>query len=171
MRCAALPLYLHFLDRELGRSVGYTLTAAEAEPIIKCLLLRTSSRFYCSLSHIWESPAVSGDDTAATREIISSLVERGTLNVVSHHATVEEFLETRRALYAHDRSRYWMYFESEPARQSLSATATNFKASSTTLTLAKYLSNWAVDSSVPPAAEDPALHINPAIKDIACYAA
>lgn len=155
---AALPLYLHFLDRELGRSVGYTLTAAEAESILKYLLLGTSSRFYCSLSHIWESPAVSGDDTAATREIISSLVERGTLDVVSHHATVEEFLETRRALYAHDRSRYRMYFESEPARQSLSATATNFKTSSTTLTLAKYLSNWAVDSSVPAAAEDPALH-------------
>lgn len=158
MRWAALPLYLHFLDRELGRSVGYTLTAAAAERILKYLLLGTSSRFYCSLSHIWESPAVSGDDTAATREIISSLVESGALDVVSHHATVEEFLETRRALYAHDRSRYRMYFESEPARKSLSATATSFKTSSTTLELAKYLSKWAIDNSMPPSAEDMALH-------------
>lgn len=158
MRWVPFPLYLHFLDRELGRSVGYTLTAVAAESILKCLLLGTSSRFYCSLSHIWESPAVSDDDTATTREIISLLVERGTLDVVSHHATVEEFLETRRALYAHDRSRYWMYFESEPARQSLSATATNFKTSSTTLKLAEYLGKWAIDSSTSPAAENPDLH-------------
>jgi hypothetical protein len=50
-----VPLFLHFLDPELGRSVGYRASNESCEDILKCVLLGTTSDLYCGVSQIWES--------------------------------------------------------------------------------------------------------------------
>src|SRR5688500_9080756 len=100
------PLYLHFFDRELGRAVGFNLTPALAESILKRLLLGTTSRFYFGLSPAWESPAMADE----MLDLYSLLERAKAIDLVSNYATIDEFLESRLPLYRHDATRYPMYF-------------------------------------------------------------
>jgi nucleoside phosphorylase len=131
------PLYLHFLDRELGRSVGFTLTPRVADEAMKILLLGTASRLYSGLSLAWESPGIAGPSAA----LFSAAVGSGALDLVSHHSTVSEFLESREELYRHDVMRYPMYFGAQSARAGLGPT--QFKGTSTTSSLSADLTAWA----------------------------
>jgi nucleoside phosphorylase len=100
------PLYLHFLDRELGESVDGILNTGRLEAWLKCLLVGTACRFYCGLSLPWESPAAQGD----ALRLVEHLVAVGTLDTITNHASLDEFLASRQTLYAHDVARYPKYF-------------------------------------------------------------
>jgi len=66
--------------------------------------------------------------------LIELLIESQNLDLVSHHLTGQEFLETRRLLYAHDAARYAMYFDERQDRQ---MPPTRFKSAGTTESLAQ----------------------------------
>ncbi len=103
------PLYLHFLDRELGNSVGVEVSGEVASRALRILILGTSAPFYAGLSLVWEHPAV---DEELIR-LLSALIESESLDLVSHHPRGDEFLASRRELYAHDSPRYPAYFSGQ----------------------------------------------------------
>src|SRR5262245_41561473 len=92
------PLYLHFLDRELGQSVSFKPSAASCQLWIRTLLLSTTSSLICSTSLLWESPLIDESNSL----LLGLLLAAGLLDSVSSHPTVDEFRESRAALYAHD---------------------------------------------------------------------
>lgn len=104
------PIYLHFLDRELGASVDFHVTARLVERLLKVLALTCSATFYCGISVIWENPALDAD----CRRFMALLGETDVLDAVSYNGTVEEFYESRQRLYAHDAERYPLYFAGGP---------------------------------------------------------
>ena len=134
------PLYLHLLDRELGRSVGFCATERLVESTIKCLLLGTTSRLYAGLSLAWESSAMTG----LFPNLLSLLVQMRTLDLVSNHPTLDEFLATRFSLYDHDAPRYQMYFSDRERGARETLIPTSFKPTSATTELAKKLGIWAI---------------------------
>jgi nucleoside phosphorylase len=134
------PLYLHFLDRELNRAVNQWIDAATTERILKTLLLGTTSKLYCGVSLLWESPGI---DTALI-PFVSMLLRGAALDAVSHHLTTAEFMESRRILYAHDVTRYPMYFSKLDDCERAALSPTLYKDSSTTNTLNEQLLSWAV---------------------------
>lgn len=123
------PLYLHFLDRELGASVGRQTPPAVADAALKCLLLGTRERLYCGLSLVWEHPAM---DDPSLQALVRLIIEVDALDLVSHHETTEEFILTRRELYRHDVARYPSYFR-EGELEKFGPTL--FKAEGTTFSL------------------------------------
>ena len=132
------PLYLHFLDRELGRSVDFHISPESAEHIVKCLLIGTTSRLYCGLSLAWESHAIQRDFAL----FLPTLLNARSVDLVSHHSTLGEFMASRESLYRHDQTRYPMYFERHRGAN-LAFRPTHFKSSSTTLAIATDLDHWA----------------------------
>ena len=74
-----VPLYLHFLDRELGRSINSTVAPETSERIIKYLLVATNSPLYCGLSLLWESLGID----ASVAQLCRVLIRSGVLNTVS----------------------------------------------------------------------------------------
>jgi hypothetical protein len=109
---------MHFLDRELGESVQWTIGSEAAEEIFRVLLVGTSSWLYAGMSLLWESPAASGD----LRALVDLLVESEILGVLSSHPTPDEFLASRQRLYASDQARYPMYFNRALLRDPVRAT-------------------------------------------------
>ena len=134
------PLYLHLLDRELGRSVGFCAAERLVESTIKCLLLGTTSHLYAGLSLAWESSAMTG----LFPNLLSLLVQMRTLDLVSNHPTLDEFLATRFSLYDHDAQRYQMYFSDRERRARETLIPTSFKPTSATTELSKKLGIWAI---------------------------
>ncbi len=136
------PLYLYFLDRELGRLLARTIGPNTTEHALKTLLLGTTSTLYCGLSLLWESPGVNPD----LLPFLSHLIRNSALDIVSHHTSAGEFLESRRVLYAHDIERYPMYFSEsskDPVRFEIEPT--RYKDDSTTGALNEKLISWAVN--------------------------
>lgn len=103
------PIYLHFLDRELGDAFEFQLDLARAEAAFAALALGTASTLFCSISAILENPGLGGAEG-----MIADLVEAGALVPQSTHATLTEFLESRVVMYEHDRDRYPRYFGDQP---------------------------------------------------------
>jgi hypothetical protein len=134
MSMTDLPLFLHFLDRELGDAANFHLSARSAETLIKTLLLGTTARLYCGLSLVWEHPAAAFGNLGLFR----ALLEHDLLDVVSNHETVDAFLASRMPLYAHDIDRYPMYRSPDREWQSI-LSPTQFKESSATSVLESHL--------------------------------
>ena len=136
--CADRPLYLHFLDRELGKSVGVDIENSKAELIVKCLLLGTTSQLCAGLSIIWESSAMYD----LFPQFLSNLVQTETLDLISNHKSLDEFLATRIALYSHDSKRYPMYFDDREMKIRQTFVPTSYKEGRTTPKLAQQLDTW-----------------------------
>lgn len=135
---APRAIYLHFLDRELCRSVGHHPTAPEIVEICVTLLLTTPYPLYCGQSVAWE-----GVPAKAVRAV-GKLVELGFLTLVSSHGSVGEFLDTRDRLYRHDRDRYPMYFSSRDRDERAIFRSAEAKRGSVTSFLRRGLADWAV---------------------------
>jgi nucleoside phosphorylase len=103
------PIYLHFLDRELGDAFEFTLDFPTAQRVLAILTLGTASLLSCSLSALLENPALTGDVG-----MVTDLVREKVLVPRSTHATMSEFLESRRTMYEHDQDRYPLYFGGTP---------------------------------------------------------
>lgn len=137
MSASGQPVYLHFLDRELGDAVGFRADPRTIEIVLKIMALTFSTTLYCGISIIWENPVL--DDEC--RRFIALLTESKMLEPVSHSSTVEEFYESRQRLYAHDSSRYPLYF-GNTLDQLRSIRATLHKPQGTTRSLVRSLTNW-----------------------------
>jgi nucleoside phosphorylase len=103
------PIYLHFLDRELGDAFEFRLTLPTAARAISTLALGTASKLFCSLSPLLENEGLRGGEA-----MIGELVESAVLLPRSTHPSFDAFLDSRRAMYEHDRDRYPMYFGPSP---------------------------------------------------------
>jgi hypothetical protein len=132
------PLYLHFLDRELSRSIGASPLPQLVHDVLHVLLFGTSARLYCGVSLVWESEHLAPDTLA----LCGTLIADDLLDLVSHHPTLGEFLDSRRILYAHDSHRYPKYFDATVPRPFLPLVPTIYKEASTTRALAKLLRGW-----------------------------
>src|ERR1051326_5415830 len=108
------PVYFHFLDRELGRSIDFNITPGTAEQIVKHLLLGTTAELYSGLSLAWESPSMTGPFL----DFFLLLEQARAIQVVSNHPTMDEFLASRISLYHHDAARYPMYFDPQAQQAS-----------------------------------------------------
>ena len=100
------PIYLHFLDRELCNSVGYSPSPDYLRWILICISLSIGSKFYCSLSAIFETCS----SNEHLLKLATFLMKIGKLDPLSNHPDVSSFIASRTHLYAHDRARYPMYF-------------------------------------------------------------
>lgn len=108
-RVSPPPIYLHFLDRELGNAFEFALVLPLAERVLGTLALGTMSPLVCSLSALLENDGLRGGEG-----MVSDLVAADVIVPRSTHASFAEFLESRRVLYEHDRERYPLYFDAAP---------------------------------------------------------
>lgn len=124
-------LYLHFLDRELRRSIGATWEASDVFKGILTALCLAPGDLVCSYSHLWESSDLlqSGIGT------IQSLITSGLLVPASDYSASADFLESRVRLYSHDAERYPFYFHPQIVRsfEALNPTALNQQGATETL--------------------------------------
>jgi nucleoside phosphorylase len=90
------------------------------------------------VSLVWESEHLAPDTLA----LCGTLIADDLLDLVSHHPTLGEFLDSRRILYAHDSHRYPKYFDATVPRPFLPLVPTIYKEASTTRALAKLLRGW-----------------------------
>ena len=108
-RVSPPPIYLHFLDRELGEAFEFVLDLRSAQRALSALTLGTASPLVCSMSALLENTGLRGGE-----EMVGDLVAADVLLPLSTHATMREFLDSRRAMYEHDQARYPLYFGTEP---------------------------------------------------------
>lgn len=130
------PIYLHFLDRELGEAFEFALDLRSAQTAFATLALGTASPLVCSMSALLENEGLRGGE-----EMVSDLVGADVLSPQSTHATFREFLESRRAMYEHDQGRYPLYFGVEPLG-ALGDLVPRYVAGSTTELLHERLNLW-----------------------------
>lgn len=135
-RVSPPPIYLHFLDRELGDAFAFALRLPVAQHALATLALGTMSPLVCSMSALLENEGLrGGEGMAADLATADVLLPRST------HGTFAEFLDSRRSLYEHDQDRYPRYFQ--PGQlDSLAALQPRFSPGSTTEELHKRLDGW-----------------------------
>lgn len=125
-------IYLHFLDRELRESVGAVLNEYEIYSAIFSAICLTPGQIYCSYSHLWESYDLIKNIFDLLKDIIIS---------TTRHFAPDEFIESRKTLYLHDRERYPLYFNKKFQKIILNTNPRNTLNSSTT----EYIEECLVD--------------------------
>ena len=157
-RVSPPPIYLHFLDRELGNAFEFELTLKAATWALATLALGTMSPLICSLSALLENDGLRGGEG-----MVADLVGADALVPRSTHSTLGEFLDSRRAMYEHDRARYPRYFDLMQLGR-LGGIQPRYAPGSTTSSLHARLERWtegaspiAVASSLPADVREPML--------------
>lgn len=92
-------IFLHFLNRELLRSVGLTVPATVYIEEIKILAISTSFQLYSNYANIIEGSYLSSD---FFREMVSNSV----IQIYGEKDTFEEFWYSREPRYSFDKERY-----------------------------------------------------------------
>ncbi len=130
-------LYLHFLNRELLRSLGRPLSGRRAGNAVLLAEIISDRLLFSSLAFLWESTILNDH----YRDSITAMRARGDLQLVSEFVSVDEFVASSQTLYAHDRGRYPMYFGTIPA-DLLGFSPSVQKTISTTTDLEQNLQNF-----------------------------
>jgi len=138
------PIYMHFFDRELWEATGQAPNQISIHKALKILLIGTDAPLYCSLSLIWENPALRSTQ-GKIMSLVATLVELGIIEPVSQYPTIEEFIETRRDLYKHDHDRYPLYFQNYTIGQAIGPKPGHLKKSSATHFLESEIYSWTQD--------------------------
>jgi nucleoside phosphorylase len=139
-----MALYLHYLDRELRRSVDQNFSTHDYLGATAAVLLCTAETLYAGLSLIFET----GAQDPLLHSALLALIQTRHFQPVSHHPTIEEFLDTRRTLYEHDAARYPAYFH--PSLESLQEAGISivYKEQSSTTSLVQDLDQCVRDFAV-----------------------
>lgn len=98
-------IFIHFLNRELFRSINIERIIGVNEAL-KILLLAKDSNIYAPLSSIWES----GNSTDLNYEFLNLVYESKQIELISECATTDEFLDRNWQMYFYDKERYDCYF-------------------------------------------------------------
>lgn len=130
------PIYLHFLDRELGDAFEFRLDLRTAQRALSALVLGTASPLVCSISALLENEGLKGGET-----MVGDLVAADVVSPQSTHYTLDDFLASRREMYEHDQERYPLYFGVEPLG-ALGGLEPRPVSGSTTRTLHSRLEAW-----------------------------
>jgi nucleoside phosphorylase len=104
-------LYLHFLNRELARSVGHPFTGSQAGNALLLAEMISDRLLFSSLAFLWESTLLD----SPYRDVVIMMQELGHLQLVSEFVSADEFVASNQRLYAHDHARYPMYFDTIPS--------------------------------------------------------
>jgi nucleoside phosphorylase len=139
-----VPIYLSYLDRELGRSVGFVLSKETLWDATSCLLLAAYEPLYCGLSLLWEQPATKGSWKA-----LQLLLATGHLHAVTAYPSGAEFLSAKRVAYAHDTKRYARYFRADAESKIGGFTYFEQVSGRTTDVLVGQLSEWSSAAAGP----------------------
>ncbi len=134
------PTYLHFLDRELRRAEGATYTDENILEFLITAVLNSNTFSYSSASLLQESNRLFPQATTALIE----LEKLGFIRLLTNEHSFNEFIISRRSIYAHNETRYPMYFSE--ANEILWPKSPHYLESSTTSILRNALLNW-IDSS------------------------
>jgi nucleoside phosphorylase len=137
------PIYLHFLDRELGQAFEFQLDTRLAQEALSALVLGTASTLFCSISALMENEGLEG-----CVDTIEDLVSADILLPQSTHPTLTTFLESRREMYEHDQDRYPRYFGGSLG--GLAGVEPRYVPGSTTERLHERLVGWAGGASTIP---------------------
>jgi nucleoside phosphorylase len=130
-------LYLHFLNRELSRSLGRPLSGRRAGNAVLLAEIISDRLLFSSLAFLWESTLLNG----RYRDVVTAMQTRGDLQLISEFVSADEFVTSNQRLYAHDRARYPMYFGAIPA-DLLALSPSVQKTVSTTADLEQNLQNF-----------------------------
>jgi len=127
-------IYLHYLDRELRRSINKNLSGVDLRSITSTIALSTCNILYCGLSLICES--CFPDNKLFS--LIKLLFGNNQLRTVSQYPSLAEYIESRTVIYSHDATRYPMYFTQKQREKLLSSgVSILIKSKDTTTSLAK----------------------------------
>ena len=107
---AGRPVYLHFANREIYRSVDKTFSPPVVARDVALTAMLTEQPLVCSLGVFWESRVLE----ASYGSVAKILLERHELDLVSEYATLDGFLRSAEQMYTRDRQRYGVYFEKYP---------------------------------------------------------
>jgi len=133
-----VAIYLNYLDRELGRSVGFQLTPSLLRSVTNTILLCSFEPLYCGLSLVWEQPAVH-----SVWNYVTELIRSDQLELTTAYSSGADFLAAKRTEYAHDRRRYPRYFRSDAERRLAVPPRFQHVPSRTTPALVEALNEWA----------------------------
>ena len=132
-----MNLFIHFLNRELYRSLGIKRLDG-ANNAFKVILLACGDALYVPLSSLWESQGCNDVDY----RFIRMIYEAGQLELVSNRVTLDEFLERNRKMYSFDRARYADVYFSNLSKDLLSMNPTSLKSTGATAYISKRLDGW-----------------------------
>lgn len=133
------PIYLHFFNRELLRSLDVKEDIRyihDLEKTFKVLILSNTGKLYSGISLLWENY----EFIKPTFFILAKLLEHKHLELISDMPTLGEFIASRQELYKFDSLRYPMYFEEQ--RELSIFKPTIHKRVSTTKALASRVISW-----------------------------
>ncbi len=101
-------IYLHFLDRELRESIDAKLDYKDMAHIIR-LALFMPEKLYMAYSHFFETCKYNDE----LEKLVLTLNKFDLLDCITSHNSYEDFINTHKTLYAHDKERYPYYFDTE----------------------------------------------------------
>lgn len=128
-------LFIHFINRELFRSLGMT-SIKGVNYAVKILLLTKDMDVYIPLSSVWENLTATDLDLD-----FWNIVDRcNQISFVSDCVTHEEFLDKNQALYFYDKERYACYFYNNS--EFIKPRTTLIKSSGTTQEIRNGLQEW-----------------------------
>lgn len=100
------PIYTHYLDRELLRSLDVRIASHKIFDVLSIVLLLTKEKLCASLSTVFEISLLNKECFGQ----IMTLAKKGHIELISHHPSLVEFINSRKVIYRHDIERYPMYF-------------------------------------------------------------
>jgi nucleoside phosphorylase len=102
-----LAIFLHFLNREIFRSVNAQYSLRGVESALRVVALGLGDELISNYSNLLES----GMLTAGEPNLVTRLLASNQISIEGERASFGEFLESRTRMYAFDASRYPMYFD------------------------------------------------------------
>jgi len=130
------PTYLHFLDRELRRAENAEYNDEGILEAIIIAVINSLSYCYSSASLLLES----NQKFPISISLLLELEKNGFVKLLTNEHSYEEFIESRRVIYAHKANRYPMYFEDNNSK--LWPLTPIHIESSTTTKLRNSISTW-----------------------------
>lgn len=130
------PTYLHFLDRELRRAENADYNDTKILEAIILSVINSLSFCYCSASLLLESNEIFPVST----KLLLELEKFRFVTMLTNEHSFEEFIESRRIIYAHKAKRYPMYFND--GSNSLWPSTPKIIDSSTTTILRNSITSW-----------------------------
>jgi len=107
-------IYLHFMNREIHRSVGVEIADGYVRSGLITATCLSGDPLIVSLGLLWESAEAS----KGLESFLVELVESSNLLVSSEYSDIEAHLAAARAMYSGASERYPMYFEDRPGMAS-----------------------------------------------------
>ncbi len=101
-----MNIYYHFFDRELRESVSAKLTDDYILKVIVVSLLISDDICYLPISNMYESYL----EFPQSIQLLILLNDLKIVQPASSHNSIDDFISSRRFIYAHDKERYPMYF-------------------------------------------------------------